>query len=244
MSFVSRRTFLRRVGGTTFAFATFAELECALAIQTTSRGVLVECEAFAEMGGGTRDTHFIDQMGGIYLLAHGLGVPVENARTTANFAEAGTYRVWVRAKDWCPGDWQSPGRFCVHVNGQPIDKTFGESGEGWGWENGGELEVSAGEATIKLEDLSGFDGRCDAIYFTRDAGDIPPNERVELLRWKDALAGRTPEQTQNLEFDVVIVGGGMIGCGAALAAESEGLQSHGPSARPSDSRLGMGRARH
>lgn len=223
MSEISRRQFLRVIGGTTFAFATFSELERALAFKTSSSGVLVECEGFADMGGWKRDTQFIDQMGGIYLLAHGLGVPVKNARTTADFAQGGTYHVWVRTKDWCPGDWQSPGRFRVHVNGKPMAKTFGESGKDWGWENGGTLEVPAGEAKIELEDLTGFDGRCDAIYFTKDADEIPPNDKVEILRWKDAVAGRQAAPKHDLPFDVVIVGGGMAGCTAALAAESQGL---------------------
>jgi len=220
---ISRRRFIRVLGGTTFAFATFPELQRALSMQTSSAGVLVETEGFAERGGWKRDTQFIEQMGGVYLLAHGLGQPVENARTTARFTEAGAYRVWVRTKDWCPGDWQSPGRFRVHVNGAAIDKTFGQSGQGWGWEDGGTLQLPAGDVAIELEDLTGFDGRCDAIYFTRDADEVLPNEPVELLRWKDAVMGRPIAPSQTLAFDVVIVGGGMTGCAAALAAQSQGM---------------------
>jgi len=224
MQAISRRRFIRVVGGTTFAFATFSQLERALAMQTTSKGVLVEAEGFAARGGWMRDTQFLQQMGGVYLLAHGLGKPVKNATTTATFKEAGNFRVLVRSKDWCPGKWESPGQFKVHVNGNPLDKVFGASGQGWGWEDGGEVTVEAGTATIELQDLTGFDGRCDAIYFTKDAGDVPPNDPVELLKWKDAVAGRKIGPLETLDFDVVIVGGGMTGCGAALAAESQGLK--------------------
>ena len=43
--------------------------------------VLVEAEAFAERGGWVVDPQFMDQMGSPYLLAHGLGKPVANAKT-------------------------------------------------------------------------------------------------------------------------------------------------------------------
>jgi hypothetical protein len=211
------------LGGTTFAFATFPQLERALSMQTSSKGVLVECESFDDPGGWKRDTQFIHEMGGVYLLAHGMGTPVDNAKTTARFDEPGTYRVRVRAKDWCPGDWQSPGRFRVRFNGKPLSKTFGESGKGWGWEDGGRVKVEAGDHAIELEDLTGFAGRCDAIYFSKDPGDFPPNEPLELLKWKDAVAGRGVAPSSVEDFDVVIVGGGMTGCGAALAADSRGL---------------------
>ena len=52
-------------------------------------------------------------------LAHGLGRPVSDATTTAEFPAAGTYRVWVRTKDWV-AHWQAPGapgKFQVLVNG-------------------------------------------------------------------------------------------------------------------------------
>ena len=55
----------------------------ALAIGTSrSETVLVEAEAFSTHGGWKLDTQFIDLMGSPYLMAHGLGIPVENAETT------------------------------------------------------------------------------------------------------------------------------------------------------------------
>jgi len=221
---ISRRRFIRVLGTSTLAFATMRELEGAFAYRTASKGVLVEAEQFGTPGGWVRDTQFVQQMGGVYLLAHGMGEPVANAKTTAAFKEGGAYRVLVRDKDWCPGNWASPGRFRVHVDGRPLAQTFGTSGEGWGWRDAGAVEVKAGEVAIELEDLTGFDGRCDAIYFTKDANDVPPNDAVDLPRWKDAVSGRSPRPSAEHDFDVVIVGGGMTGCGAALAADSQGLK--------------------
>jgi hypothetical protein len=47
--------------------------------------LLLEARAFAEHGGWVLDPQFEDIMGSPYLLAHGMGKPVANARTTAAF---------------------------------------------------------------------------------------------------------------------------------------------------------------
>ena len=47
-------------------------------------------------------------MGSPYLLAHGLGIPVNDATTQITFPSEGTYRVWVRTKDWV-APWNAPG---------------------------------------------------------------------------------------------------------------------------------------
>ena len=38
--------------------------------------------------------------GSPYLMAHGMGVPVEDASTTISFPESGTYYVYVRTYNW------------------------------------------------------------------------------------------------------------------------------------------------
>src|SRR5215207_6232629 len=84
--------------------------------------LLLEAESFASHGGWSLDTQFIELMGSPYLIAHGLGDPVKDATTTANFPATGKYRVWVRTKDWvaywkAPG---TPGKFQVVINGKPL----------------------------------------------------------------------------------------------------------------------------
>ncbi len=65
-------------------------------------GILVETESFESYGGWSIDSQFTEQMGSSYLLAHGLGVPVSDTRTSIDIPAAGSYAVWVRAKDWVP----------------------------------------------------------------------------------------------------------------------------------------------
>ena len=102
----------------------------------TAASLLVETESFAEHGGWKLDTQFINTMGSPYLLAHGLGRPVQDATTEVEFPETGSYHVYVRTYDWvarwdAPGD---PGRFHVLVNGQALSSTFGTEGKNWQWQ--------------------------------------------------------------------------------------------------------------
>ena len=42
---------------------------------------------------------------------------------------------------------------------------------------------------IVLHDLKGFDGRCDAIYFTTRKDDIPPSDMAALNNFRRAKLG-------------------------------------------------------
>ena len=179
-------------------------------------GILVEAEDFENHGGWVVDSQFETQMGSPYLLAHGLGRPVADASTTITVAEAGEYKVWVRAKDWVPS--HHPGRFTLSVNGAVLATEFGANGQDWCWQSAGKVSLPQGEVRLVLHDLTGFDGRCDAIYFAADELE-PPNAVDEASRaWRKALRGLPDEPVDAGDYDVVVVGGGISGCSAALAS--------------------------
>lgn len=179
-------------------------------------GILIEAEDFQDHGGWVVDSQFEAQMGSPYLLAHGLGRPVADATTVADIVAAGEYAVWVRTKDWAAP--HAPGRFTLSINGATLDTEFGAGGSDWSWQSGGTVLLPKGSATLTLHDLTGFEGRCDAIFLSAD-GAIPPNEVNEASRaWRKALRGLPPEPVDAGEFDVVVVGGGVSGCAAALTA--------------------------
>lgn len=188
--------------------------------------LLVEAESFASRGGWSLDTQFIEIMGSPYLIAHGLGKPVADATTTVTFPAAGTYRVWVRTKDWV-AIWQAPGtpgKFQLLVDGTPLAETFGTKGAEWGWQDGGTVKIARPRTTLALRDLMGFDGRCDAIYFTSDLAETPPNDSAPLTAWRKKTLG-LPAQPQDMgEFDLVVVGGGYGGMGSAISAARMGLK--------------------
>ena len=89
--------------------------------------IMIEAESFAEKGGWVLDNQSAVTMGSPYLLAHGMGIPVADAKTTFEVGKAGDYRVWVRTRDWVKsfGKAGSPGRFEVLLNGNTLSATFG-----------------------------------------------------------------------------------------------------------------------
>ena len=188
--------------------------------------LLVEAESFADRGGWTLDTQFIGIMGSPYLLAHGLGEPVDDATKTVTLPSAGEYRVWVRTMDWvarwdAPGD---PGRFKLLVDGEPLKKTFGTEGAEWGWRDGGTVRVQDKKVKLTLRDLTGFDGRCDAILFTKDTGFKPPNSDEVLPGWRRQMLGHPDKPRKMGGYDLVVVGGGYSGMGAAISAARMGCK--------------------
>ena len=196
-----------------------------LAASASASTVLVEAESFADLGGWSLDTQFIREMGSPYLLAHGLGAPVADATTTVAVPAAGTWHVWVRTKDWV-GRWKAPGapgRFQVVVGGTPLAATFGTEGEAWAWQPGGAVRLPAGDLAIALHDLTGFDGRCDCVAFTTDPAP-PPNDSGILAAWRRRALGLPEEPEAKGPYDLVVIGGGYSGMGAALAAGRMGLK--------------------
>src|SRR5512133_983364 len=119
--------------------------------------ILVECENFGNKGGWVVDQQFMDLMGSPFLMAHGLGKPVADASTKIKFPKAGTYRVFVRTRNWV-GYWSdkdAPGKFNILINNQPLKTTFGIQDTEWSWQNGGSVNIKVGESTISLHDLTG-----------------------------------------------------------------------------------------
>ncbi|MFO7821986.1 MAG: hypothetical protein R6V56_08060, partial [Lentisphaeria bacterium] len=162
---MTRSEFIRITGG----IATFTD--CApdhatgIASSIESEGVLLEASSFKRYGGWVLDMQFYQQTGGCYLLAHGMGKPVKNASAEVNIPTAGNWYIFVRTRDWCPGNWDAPGQFEVLLNGKPLDTVFGTE-EGLAWQRGGKVKLPAGEIKVELHDLTGFEGRADAVYFS------------------------------------------------------------------------------
>ncbi|MEM6979902.1 MAG: FAD-dependent oxidoreductase [Planctomycetota bacterium] len=192
--------------------------------------VFVEAESFQQHGGWQLDTQFIQQMGSPYLLAHGLGRPVDDATTEISIDQPGTYRVWVRTLDWV-GRWrgspspdQAPGRFQLQINTKPLAATFGTVGEKWDWQDGGTVDLSRGDHLLTLHDLTGFDGRVDCIYFTSDLESKPPPVGDVLSPWRRQQLGLDSTPAEKGPYDLVVIGGGYAGMGSAISAARMGCR--------------------
>lgn len=186
--------------------------------------ILLECEQFKDLGGWSIDSQFIDEMGSSYLLAHGLGHPVADAKTTFEVKKAGRYNVYVRTKNWVykwlpqgRGRADGAGAFKLSVNGVKLPNLLGWQGlGGWEWVKADDVTLKAGVNTVAICDVNGFDGRCDAICFSTT---VMGGREIEALRGKGEDNKRTTTRA-----DLVVVGGGIAGICTAISAARLGLK--------------------
>ncbi len=208
------------VSGTTFAASTT---------------VLVEAESFKNTGGWVIDQQAMDVMGSPYLLAHGLGRPVRDATTTVLFPHDGAYRIWVRTRDWV-APWKTPntspamkavgvpGIFKLLIGGEVVGTTFGVGDAQWRWHEGGTVKIRKGDVPLALRDLTGFNGRCDAVLFTTDYQLRPPDTDPEMGAFRRKLLGHPAIPPVSGNYDLVVVGGGVAGTCAAVSAARYGCR--------------------
>ena len=183
----------------------------------------LEAESFANYGEWKLDTQFTHKMGSAYLIAAGVGKPIESAKTTIRIPTAGMWHVWVRTKDWLPEF--SPGKFAVCINGISQAVNGASKKDGWCWEKNGDFDLPAGEATVELKDLSGAFARCDALLFTLD-GDFKPSDVAEdVLVDRLKYTGEDATIEDGGTYDVVVVGAGPGGMGAAISAARTGAKT-------------------
>ena len=199
-----------------------------------SAALLLEAAQFQNHGGWGLDSQYMDIMGSGFLIAHGIGKPVEDAVANVKFPETGTYKLWVRTRDWV-APWKrpdtpetkradgTPGIFEVHVNGKAVG-AFGDEGEEWHWQNGGTIEVSKLDSEIVLHDLTGFAGRCAGIFLTKDTAMVPPDGGKTLAAFRRKWHGYPEKPEEAGRFEFVVVGGGVAGMCAAVVAARRGVK--------------------
>lgn len=192
---------------------------------SAAQTLFIEAENFQQKGGWVVDQQFMDLMGSSYLMAHGMGIPVEDAHTTVEFPSAGDYTVYVRTYNWT-SPWyegEGPGKFQLLVNGEKSGPVLGASGQEWSWQHAGKVNLGKGKSSIRLRDLSGFNGRVDAICFTK-GNTPPPNTMVALGKFRRKELGIPKKPAKAGHFDLVVVGGGVAGTTSAISAARLGLR--------------------
>ena len=183
--------------------------------------IFIEAECLAERGGWVTETQSVAEMGSPYLMAHGLGTPVPDAAGDFVCPAAGRYRVYARTRDWTAvwGRGTPAGRFTLRIDEEELPATLGTNGPDWAFQAAGEVTLTAGRHRLCLHDLTGFNGRCDAVYMTTDAA--PPPDGGEALAALRARFAPPDEEDAHL-YDLIVVGGGMAGICMALAASRTG----------------------
>jgi len=224
---MKRRQFVGVIGNTTLCLLAgrlplFANDTKKIA---TSEFAFIEAEQFADLGGWELDQQSMDQMGSPYLLAHGLGIPVKDATTTIQFPSSGSYRVWVRTRDWV-APWKAPGapgKFQVTVDGVALKETFGTKSATWHWHDGGIVKVGK-KAALTLHDLTGFEGRCEAILFCKNIDFEPTNDIAALTKFRRKMLGLPEKPEEGGKFDLIVSGGGLAGTCTAISAARNGVK--------------------
>ena len=108
-----------------------------------SKGIFIETESFENKGGWVLDQQFMDEMGSPYLLAHGLGKPVDDASTEFDAPESGVYHIYARTYNWT-APWhegKGPGVFTIGINGKTLGTELGCTGEKWMWQYAGKVNL-------------------------------------------------------------------------------------------------------
>ena len=190
----------------------------------SAANIWLETEKFSEKGGWVVDQQFMDLMGSPYLMAHGMGQPVPDASTTVDIPHKGKWHVYVRTFNWT-SPWTSqdgPGAFKVKVGGKTLKTVLGTKGNCWQWQYAGKASLDAGQTSVALCDLTGFNGRCDAVYLTTEENDVPPSEAAALETFRRNMLNLPTPQVEEYEF--VVVGGGIAGMCAAVAAARLGCK--------------------
>lgn len=72
--------------------------------------------------------------------------------------------------------------------------------------------------------MTGFNGRCDAIYLTTDSKEVPPADKVGLEAFRRRMLDLPVSPVMHQSYDLVVIGGGIAGMCAAAAASRLGCK--------------------
>ena len=184
--------------------------------------IFIDARDFEQLGGWKREYQFITTMGMPYLLAAGIGTPVEAAEVKFQVPKAGKYRAWVRTRDWLPE--YSPGGFHLEIGAEKSAVLGQNKCEEWDWQAAGDWELPSGENTVRLIDDTGYYGRVAALFFTTDLDFVPPADVEQIRLLKQQVTGVSTEPQEAGTYEVIVAGAGIAGCLAAIAAARQGVK--------------------
>lgn len=179
---------------------------------------------FETKGGWKEDTQYVHLMGSGYLIAADEpGVPVENATITLQIPVSGTYRVWVRDRNWLRP--HNPGQFQVLLDGKETGNILGKMpSDKWIWEIAGDVTLDAGSHTLTVQDLTGYFARFASILLTTDMDYVPSREISRIQADRARIKGVDNRIKEGDHYDLIVAGGGPGGCPTAIAAARKGAR--------------------
>lgn len=186
--------------------------------------IWIDAVDFDNYGGFALETQFVREMGQPYLMADGVGLPVEPASVEFCVKECGKYRFYIRTKNWSVE--HRPDGLVLEVDGKKYEHISSQANVlGWYFEVGADFELEAGNHTLKVYDTTGWFGRFSCVIITNDY-DFTPSKEVSVLRkQRITIKGLSPAVTDKGNYDLIVVGGGVGGIVAAITASRYGLKT-------------------
>lgn len=185
--------------------------------------IWIDALEFENKGGFIPDTQFVREMGQGYLLANGVGTPIEPASTMFTVDSDSKYRIYIRTKNW--NNEYTPDGIVVSIDGVKSKHICAEMhSQGWYWEIAGDFDLTSGAHKIEVGDTKGWFGRFAAVIITDDFDFTPSPEVKRLSRQRWEMLGGKPETKHLGDFDFAVVGGGVAGVVTAIAAARHGVK--------------------
>ena len=187
--------------------------------------IFLEAESFLHLGGWTVDTQSMEVIGSSYLMAHGMGRPVADAETFFHVEREGEYKIYALTRDWTK-QWNvkdPAGQFKVWIDDVDFGNVLGVASKEWKWQYCGKKFLLKGRHRMALRDLTGFNGRCDALYLT-DAERTPSDSRADIEKLRKRLNYKEIVDFEEA-FDLIVAGGGIAGICTALGAVWSGVNT-------------------
>ena len=116
--------------------------------------IWIDAVDFKDYGGFVKETQFVREMGQPYLLADGVGTPIQPASTSFKVTEDGYYRFHIRTKNWCPE--YNPDGLVIEVDGVKSEYVCSNTHTfNWKFEAAGDFNLTKGEHILKVYDTKG-----------------------------------------------------------------------------------------
>ncbi len=193
--------------------------------------IWIDALEFDNYGGFIKDTQFVREMGQGYLLADGVGEPVEPAVVKFCIKENGYYRFFIRTKNWCVG--YDPDGLKIAVDNVIYSHISGVMQiAGWYFEVAADFELETGEHELKVYDTTGWCGRFADIVITDDYDFTPSPEVNKLKKQRAKIKGIECVVREHSDYDLVVAGSGAAAVVAAIAAARNGCKVALLSGRP------------
>ena len=186
--------------------------------------IWIDAIDFDHYGGFIPETQFVREMGQAYLMANGTGTPVAPASVSFFVEESGTYRIFIRTKNWCAE--HAPDGLVLEVDGNRASHTCARMlVRDWYFEVGGDFSLSVGAHTLKIHDTTGWFGRFACVVITNDYDFVPAKELAILKKQRAQIKGIPSTLTDLGRYDLIVVGGGVGGIVSAITAARYGLKT-------------------